>query len=83
MKRNTRLEFDNKTGVFVRREEIPVGNSKEVREVRESLMIELAGIVRQVKRLKYRAEEIKSMLAVLDEKAGPIDPAPEQLPAQR
>lgn len=61
------LEFDKQTGKFVRRKEINVGDGKAVEEIRQSLKIELAGIVRQVKGLKRRADEIKEMLAVIEE----------------
>ena len=61
------LEFDKQTGKFVRREEINIGDGKAVEEIRQSLKIELAGIVRQVKGLKRRADEIKEMLKTLDD----------------
>lgn len=76
------LEFDKEAGTFTRREEIKIEDAKGVEEIRQALKIELAGIVRQVKGLKRRAEEIKEMLDVLDEKSGPKDPDPER-PAQR
>lgn len=71
-----KIEFDKNTGTFVRREEMQVTDTKEINEIRQSLRIELATIVRQVKSLKRRAEEIKAMLAVLDDKAGLVSPAP-------
>ena len=70
------LSFDAEKGIFIKREEIRIGNTTEAAEIKEALKIELAGIVRQVKGLKRRAEEIKTMLNALEEKAGPIDPAP-------
>lgn len=74
------LQFNKKTGAFVRREEINVGDAKEAGEIRQALKIELAGIVRQVKELKRRADEIKEMLAVLDsfKEAEPKDSAPDR-----
>lgn len=60
------IEFNKETGTFISKEEIQVGNATGAEEIRETLKRELAGIIRQVKVLKSRAEEIKSMLAVLD-----------------
>ncbi|TYO95123.1 hypothetical protein [Desulfallas thermosapovorans] len=72
-----RIEFNAEKGVFIRKEEIQVTDTNRVNEIKQSLKIELASIVRQVKSLKRRAEEIKAMLDALDEKAEPvIDPAP-------
>lgn len=68
-----KLEFDEKSGIFIKREEIRIDNAVDAGEIRESLKIELAGIVRQVKGLKRRAEEIKKMLAVLDGKTESIE----------
>lgn len=63
------LDFDKKSGKFIRREEIQIDNTADVDDIKSALKIELAGIVRQVKGLKRRAEEIKTMLATLDEHA--------------
>jgi len=61
------LEFDKETGKFIKREEISIDDSTDVGEIRQALKIELAGIIRQVKRLKRRANEIKEMLIKIDE----------------
>jgi len=65
-----RLEFDEKTNKFIRREEIEVGDADSIENIRLALKIELAEIVRQVKGLKKRAGEIQEMLLLLDEKEG-------------
>jgi len=65
-----RLEFNEKTNKFIRREEIEVGDADSIENIRLALKIELAEIVRQVKGLKKRAGEIQEMLLLLDEKEG-------------
>jgi len=63
------LSFDEKTGTFIRTEKINIGNATDVAEAKETLKTELAGIIRQVKLFKKRAEEIKEMLAALDKQS--------------
>lgn len=61
--------------VITQEKRINVGDAASTKEVKQNLEKELLDIVRQVKRLKARAEEIKVMLNEM-EGAGPIDPAP-------
>lgn len=75
------LDFDEKSGKFIRREEIQIGNTTEANEIRQSLKIELVNIVKQVKGLKNRAEEIKKMLDALDRKTEPTGSASVEPPA--
>jgi hypothetical protein len=71
------IEFNEETGTFISKEEIQVDNAAGADGIREALKIELAGIIRQVKALKARAFEIKSMLAAMDsEKPIVTDPIP-------
>ena len=53
-----------------------MGDAASVKEVKQNLENEVQNIIRQVKQLKARAEEIKTMLDEI-EGAGLINPAPE------
>jgi len=76
------LEFNKETGTFTKREEINISNTKDIEEIRQALKIELAGIIRQVKGHKRRAEEIRSMLSILDENEKPVKLTPDS-PVQK
>ncbi len=71
------INFNKETGVFIRQEKIQIGNTADAAKIKTSLKTELAGIVRQVKNLKSRAEEIKSILVALDESIAPVPEAGE------
>jgi len=62
--------------VITQEKRINVGDVASVKEVKQNLENELRNIIRQVKQLKVRAEEIKTMLEEI-EGAGFTDPAPE------
>jgi len=72
-----RIEIDKeKKKLIIRSEQyIDISKVENADGLKDSLRKELRQIVRQVKILKGRAEEIKALLDKL-EKAGPIDPAP-------
>lgn len=78
----SKLAFNEETGTFVKTEEIKIVDTTDKEEIKQSLKIELAGIIQQVKGLKRRAEEINVMLNALDGKSGSIapDPAESQSP---
>lgn len=61
--------------VITQEKRINVGDAASTKEVKQNLEKELLDIVRQVKRLKARAEEIKGMLNEM-EGAELTDPAP-------
>ena len=73
-----KIMWDNNAREIVITQErrINVGDAASIKEVKQNLEKELLDIVRQVKRLKARAEEIKAMLNEI-EGAGSISPAPE------
>lgn len=72
------IRFDAATGEFVREERIKIdADITNTKDIEDAINYELAGIVRQVKALKRRCEELKAMKEALKGKAGPIDPAPE------
>ncbi len=73
-----KIMWDNNAREIVITQErrINVGDAASIKEVKQNLEKELLDIVRQVKRLKARAEEIKAMLNEM-EGAGLTDPAPE------
>jgi hypothetical protein len=72
--RNIRL--DAETGEFVREERVRVGTGTNAKEILADINHELSMIVRQVKTLKARADELKAMKAILERKAEPIGSAP-------
>jgi len=67
------ITFDEATKTLIRTEQIDTNNASSVKEIKDSLNIELNMIVRQVKTLKLRAEEIKMLLGKLEEKTGSIE----------
>ena len=70
------MRFDNSTGEFIREERITINASADIKDIEDAINIELAQIVRQVRALKLRAEELKAMKAILVKRAGSTDPAP-------
>lgn len=70
------LDKEKKEIVITREQRIKVNEVENIKEIKRQLENELLSIVRQVKQLKARAEEIKTMLNEI-EGAGLIDPAPE------
>jgi len=76
--RNRKVVWDRekKEIVITQEKRINAGNAESVKEVKQNLENELQNIIRQVKQLKARAEEIKTMLDEI-EGAGLINPAPE------
>lgn len=70
------VEWDNDGIVITKRERIEMPDTDRINDARKKLRTELEEIVRQVKSLKARAEEVKDLLNKLEEKAGSIDPAP-------
>lgn len=70
------IEWDSDRGavVITKQEAIDIKDTESIDNVKEVLKEERAQIIRQVKTLKSRAEEINSLLLKL-EGAGPIDPA--------
>lgn len=74
------IEWDSERGgvVITKQETIDIKNVESIEHVKKVLKDERSQIIRQVKALKSRAEEINSLLLKL-EGAGPIDPA---LPAK-
>lgn len=77
MPKTTRtVEWDKETKSIIVTEQKKINiNTEDIEEVKKSFKQELRDIIRQVKALKQRAEEIKSLLTQLEEKAGSIDPA--------
>jgi len=75
--RNRKVVWDRekKEIVITQEKRINVGDAASVKEVKQNLENELQNIVRQVKQLKARAEEIKTILDEI-EGAGPNRPAP-------
>lgn len=73
------ISYDESSGKLIRTEEINIGTT-DAEDAKQSLKIELAGIIRQVKGLKKRAEEIKAMLTVLDKqvKTTTVEPVTEE-----
>ena len=70
------IRFDTATGEFVKEERIAINSGTDAKDIEKTINIELDQIVRQVKTLKNRAEELKAMKEALKKKAGSIDPAP-------
>ena len=76
--RNRKVVWDRekKEIIITQEKRINTGDAANVKEVKQNLENELRNIIRQVKQLKARAEEIKAMLNEI-EGAGSISPAPE------
>lgn len=74
--KNTQKQFrwNPERKAIVETREIAI-DAKDITEVKQKLRAELFTIIRQVKTLKARAEEIKEILAQI-EGAGVIPPAP-------
>ncbi len=75
--RNRKVIWDRekKEIIITQEKRINTGDAESVKEVKQNLENELQNIIRQVKQLKARAEEIKTMLDEI-EGAGLITPAP-------
>ena len=78
MKSIESIKLDENSGriVVTNQKLIEIKDKEGIEDIKKNLRSELEGIVRQVKNLKVRAEEIKALLSKLEEKAGSIDPAP-------
>ena len=59
------IKFDPETGEFIKQEKIKITESNDVQDIINSINYELFKIVQQVKGLKKRAEELKTMKEVL------------------
>ena len=68
------LKFDTATGEFVREERIKINTAKDVKDMEDVINYELLKIVRQVKGLKRRAEELKAMKKALKKEIEPTGP---------
>lgn len=77
------IDIDKQRGglIITSQRRVELTNAKDIKTIKTKLRRELMEIVRNVKALKKRAEEIKEMLAKLE--AGPSDPAPTEPPAQK
>lgn len=70
------VEWDKESSSIIVTEQKKIDiNAEDIEDVKKNLKQEIRDIIRQVKALKQRAEEIKSVLTQLEGKAGPIDPA--------
>ena len=72
--RNRKVVWDREKKEIVITQRINTGDAESVKEVKQNLENELQNIIRQVKQLKARAEEIKTILDEI-EGAGPNRPA--------
>jgi type IV secretory pathway VirJ component len=72
------IDWDSKYGrlIITRQEALDVNEAASIKDAKEKLQLRLESIVRQVKQLKWEAENIKSILSKLEGKAGPTGPAP-------
>lgn len=68
------IEWDKKLGglIITRQERIGLQDATDIEDAKGKLREELKRIVKQIKALKQRGEEIKSLLNKLDGKADPI-----------
>lgn len=75
--RNRKVIWDRekKEIIITQEKRINTDDAANVKEVKQNLENELRNIIRQVKQLKARAEEIKNMLDEI-EGAGIVNPAP-------
>ncbi len=76
---NKKVEIQKGRAVITETREIEFADGEGIQELRRKLKMELSNIVRSVKSLKERAEEIKGILEEIEKQekeAGPIkDPA--------
>lgn len=72
-----KVELQKDKVVVTETREINLANGTEIEDLKRKLRMELGSIVRSVKSLKVRADEIKGILAQIEkQEAGPIkDPA--------
>lgn len=72
------IDWDKRLGrvVITKQEYIELQDVTKIEDVKAKLKRELDTIIKQVKSLKMRAFEIKSLIDKLEGKAGPTDPAP-------
>lgn len=71
------IEWDKEKSavVITTQQSITRDEAGDIEEMEKKLKWELRGIVSEVKVLKKRAEEIKTILGKIKGEAGPIDPA--------
>lgn len=72
--RTVKWDKETKSIIVTEQKKINI-DTEDIEEVKKNFKQELRDIIRQVKSLKQRAEEIKSLLTQLEVKAGSIDPA--------
>lgn len=71
------IDWDSERGgiVITNQKRIEINDAAGMLEAKKKLRNELESIVREIKALKNRGNNIKAILDKLEGKAGPIDPA--------
>lgn len=68
------IEWDNKRCgiVITKMERVDIQDAAGIEDVKKKLRKELKFIIKQIKNLKHRGEEIKSLLNKMEGKADPV-----------